>query len=97
MPQLTFNIPTAPTRREDGTLIGDAIHYRLYENGVPVLEDIGELIFSLDIPEITQDVYTYQVSTVITRTNNEGGLSEPVIVNFSKPLAPVGMTVSVTG
>jgi hypothetical protein len=97
MPRLTFNIPTAPTHREDGSLIGEAIHYRLYENNVPVLNDIGELIFSLDIPAETNELMSYQVSTVVTRTNNEGALSEAVTVNFSKPLAPTGLTVSVTG
>jgi len=97
MPRLTFNIPTAPTHREDGSPIGEAIHYKLYENGVPVLDNIGELSFSLDIPEITKDLYSYQISTVITKTNLEGELSDPVTVNFSKPLAPAGMSVSVAG
>lgn len=94
MAKLTFNM-TAPTHKEDGSGIKKAIHYRLYENDELVLDDIGTLSFDYLIDEPLQDSYAFSISSVITSLNLEGAKSKPVHVNFSRPNAPSGITVSI--
>lgn len=88
-PALQFNWE-APTQKSDGTpLTADEINqltYRLYEDDVPVVDNIGELTFSLLMTDRPQKDYKYNVTTMLYGL--ESVKTPDVVINFNAPAAP---------
>jgi len=70
------------------------ITFKLYENGVKVVEDIAQLSFSLLMDDKEQGYYEYNITSYDTRTKLESEPSASVGVNFTVPSAPTGFGVS---
>lgn len=70
--------------------------FRLYENTKMVVDNIGELKFSLLMDSKTPGVYSYYITAVEPSSLLESIPSATVSVNFTKPAAPTGLKVSLT-
>lgn len=68
------------------------VTFRLYENDVVIVDNIGEMEFSLLMEEKEQGVYEYSVDAVKYGIASER--SNSVSVNFTKPETPGDLTVS---
>ncbi len=73
------------------------LEYRLYEDGAMVVDNIGELSFSLNMEGKQPNQYSYYVTAVDLTTRLESDPSNAVSINFTLPAAPTGLTVSFAG
>lgn len=63
--------------------------YRLYENGKMIVDNIGQLSFSIDTTGYEEQEYHFYLTTYNTMTKMESVPSAAVSINFIKPLPPV--------
>lgn len=68
------------------------VTFRLYENDVVIVDNIGEMKFSLLMEGKQQGVYAYSVDAV--KYGIASDRSNSASVNFTQPTAPVDLTVS---
>lgn len=89
----------SPVERTDGTQLSDeeinALSYTLYEDDVPVVEDIAAIEFELLMDGKPEKQYKYAVTASLYRL--ESPQSEPVFVNFIRPTAPMSFGFSWIG
>lgn len=69
------------------------VTFNLYENGVQVVSDIGQLSFSLLMDGRPEGEYSYYVTAYDPSTKLESVPSETVTVNFIVPASPTGLSV----
>ena len=86
----------APTTREDGSPLIKKVYYRLFEEGEVIVDKIYETNFSVTV-ENPPPKLMYQLATVVESSGEKSALSDPLIVNFIKPLPPTGLKVSFDG
>jgi len=81
----------------------EAVHFRLYEDGEMIVDNIGELNFNLLMGDKDYKNYEYHVTAVRTDFDIESEPSNPYTVNFTRPAAPTNfraegyVTASVSG
>jgi len=68
------------------------VHFRLYENDVMIVDNIGEMKFSLLMEGKAQGTYTYEVDAV--KYGIASDKSNSASINFTKPMAPENLAVS---
>ena len=66
------------------------VFFRLYENGQKVVDDIGEMKFSLLMDSHAHATYTYVVTAVDADKGLESTPSNSVRIPFFPPAAPTG-------
>lgn len=93
MATITFSW-TKPTTRADGTELESIVplSYKLYMDDTLWVDNIGELTFSAT--EIPEGPHSFSVTAFDETYRLESAKSEPVSVNFTRPAAPAGFTVS---
>ena len=64
------------------------VHFRLYEDGEMIVDNIGELNFNLLMDDKDYKNYEYYVTAVRTDFDIESEPSNPYTVNFTRPAAP---------
>jgi len=72
------------------------VFFRLYENGVKAVDNIGDLKFTLLMDGKAPGGYDYYVTAVSQTTLLESVPSNTVHINFTKPAAPTGLKGSLT-
>lgn len=68
------------------------VTFRLYENDVVIVDNIGEMKFSLLMDEKAHGVYEYSVDAV--KYGIASDRSNSAAVNFTAPAIPANLTVS---
>lgn len=66
------------------------VHFKLYENGKPIVDDIAALEFSLLMDGKAKGDYAYSVAAVDNKTHLESAQSASIVINFQLPAAPTG-------
>lgn len=88
----------APADRTDGTALTpeeiNALSYRLHENGELAVDQIAEVNFTLLMEGKPHGQYTYTLTAVEALRGLESPPTEPVVINFIPPAAPVGFAAS---
>jgi hypothetical protein len=69
------------------------VHFRLYEDGELVVDDIGELHFDLLMEGKELKEYTYHVTAVRSEFDIESDPSNSLMVPFTKPAAPTNFRI----
>jgi len=72
------------------------VFFRLYENGQKVVDDIGEMKFSLLMDDHAHATYSYAVTTVDADSRLESTPSNAIKIPFFPPAAPTGLQGSLT-
>lgn len=67
--------------------------YQLFENGTLTVDNIVEPTFSLLMTDMVEGSYSYQVRGV--NQFGEGPLSDPVVVNFIRPVKVTGLEYTI--
>lgn len=93
-PSLLFSWSQVTTDTS-GNTVNDptAIVYRLYEDGQMIVDNIGEIEFSLLMTGKEHKAYSYYVTALDNTTKLESVPSNSVSVNFTLPAAPAGLSV----
>ena len=71
--------------------------FRLYEDGIMIVDNIGAMNFTLSMEGKADGVYAYYLTSFDTTTKLESVPSETVNVNFIPPQAPTGFRGSLIG
>ena len=71
--------------------------FRLYEDGVMIVDNIGAMNFTLSMDGNADGVYAYYLTSFDTTTKLESVPSETVNINFIPPQAPTGFVGSLIG
>jgi len=72
------------------------VHFRLYEDGEMVLDNIGELNYSLLMEGKEYKSYDFWVTAVKSQYGIESEPSNTVTVNFTQPAAPTNLRIDLT-
>ena len=88
---------TPPTTREDGTALTDEdkLTYRVFEDAQVIVDNIDATYLSVNAEDNSK--HESRLMTLIAATGLESAISEPLPVNFIKPLPPTGLSVSFDG
>ena len=85
--------PHIPFRWDYDQPYADEVHFVLYEDGEPVVNDIGNLYFDLTMEGKEFKEYTYHVTAVRTEYGIESDPSNTLTVNFTRPAAPTNFRI----
>lgn len=69
------------------------VHFVLYEDGAPVVDNIGNLNFDLTMEGKPFKEYAYHVTAVRSEFDIESGPSNSLTVNFTQPAAPTNFRI----